>query len=32
VLPGVGHLSNVEDPDGFSALLTEHLERCGATR
>jgi pimeloyl-ACP methyl ester carboxylesterase len=32
VLAGVGHLSNVEDPDGFSALLTEQLDRCGATR
>jgi 3-oxoadipate enol-lactonase len=32
VLPKAGHLSNVEDPDGFSALLSEHLERCGAER
>jgi 3-oxoadipate enol-lactonase len=32
VLSGAGHLSNVEDPDGFSALLAAHLERCGAER
>jgi len=32
VLPGAGHLSNVEDPDGFSRLLDEHLERCDAGR
>jgi 3-oxoadipate enol-lactonase len=32
VLPNAGHLSNVEDPDGFSALLWSHLERCGAER
>jgi 3-oxoadipate enol-lactonase len=32
VLPKAGHLSNVEDPDGFSTLLSEHLERCGAER
>jgi len=32
VVPNVGHLSNVEDPDGFSALLWSHLERCGAER
>jgi 3-oxoadipate enol-lactonase len=32
VLPNAGHLSNVEDPDGFSTLLWSHLERCGAER
>jgi 3-oxoadipate enol-lactonase len=32
VLPNAGHLSNVEDPDGFSALLWSHLERCGVER
>jgi pimeloyl-ACP methyl ester carboxylesterase len=32
VLAGAGHLSNVEDPDGFRALLDEHAERCGADR
>jgi len=32
VLPNAGHLSNVEDPDGFSDLLWSHLERCGAER
>jgi 3-oxoadipate enol-lactonase len=32
VLPDAGHLSNVEDPDGFSALLDAHLARCGAER
>jgi 3-oxoadipate enol-lactonase len=32
VVPKAGHLSNVEDPDGFSALLWSHLERCGAER
>jgi 3-oxoadipate enol-lactonase len=29
VLPGVGHLSNLEDPTGFSRSLATHLERCG---
>jgi pimeloyl-ACP methyl ester carboxylesterase len=32
VLPRAGHLSNVEDPDGFSELLWDHVERCGAER
>jgi len=32
VLPRAGHLSNVEDPDGFSDLLWDHVERCGAER
>jgi pimeloyl-ACP methyl ester carboxylesterase len=32
VLPNAGHLSNLEDPDGFSAVLAAHLERCGAER
>ena len=29
VIPGAGHLSNLEDPTGFSTLLDTHLERCG---
>lgn len=29
VLPGVGHLSNVEAPDRFTALLREHVTSCG---
>jgi len=29
VLPNAGHLSNLEDPNGFSRLLAAHLERCG---
>ena len=29
VIPGAGHLSNLEDPTGFSRLLDNHLERCG---
>jgi pimeloyl-ACP methyl ester carboxylesterase len=29
VLPHAGHLSNLEDPDGFSRVLTAHLARCG---
>jgi hypothetical protein len=29
VLAGAGHLSNLEDPTGFSRLLTTHLERSG---
>jgi len=29
VLPGVGHLSNLEDPTGFSRSLAAHLERSG---
>jgi 3-oxoadipate enol-lactonase len=29
VLPGVGHLSNIEAPDRFTALLREHVAACG---
>jgi pimeloyl-ACP methyl ester carboxylesterase len=29
VLPSVGHLSNLEDPTGFSRSLATHLERSG---
>lgn len=29
VIAGAGHLSNVERPEEFSALLSRHLERCG---
>jgi 3-oxoadipate enol-lactonase len=29
VLPGVGHLSNVEAPDRFTSLLREHVASCG---
>jgi len=29
VFAGAGHLSNLEDPTGFSRLLVTHLERCG---
>jgi pimeloyl-ACP methyl ester carboxylesterase len=29
VLPGVGHLTNVEAPDRFTALLREHVTTCG---
>ncbi len=29
VIPGAGHLSNLEDPTGFSRLIDTHLERCG---
>ncbi|HEX3301025.1 MAG TPA: alpha/beta fold hydrolase [Actinomycetota bacterium] len=29
VLPGVGHLSNVEAADRFTALLREHVASCG---
>jgi pimeloyl-ACP methyl ester carboxylesterase len=32
VLGGAGHLSNLEDPNGFSELLAAHLERCGVER
>ena len=28
-IAGAGHLSNLEDPTGFSRLLDTHLERCG---
>jgi len=31
VIPGAGHLSNLEDPRTFSGLLREHAERCGVT-
>jgi 3-oxoadipate enol-lactonase len=30
-LDGAGHLSNVEVPDEFDALVLEHLARCGLT-
>src|SRR5690606_27627344 len=30
VIDGAGHLSNLEAPDRFNALVREHLERCGA--
>ena len=29
VLAGVGHLTNVEAPDRFNALLREHVHACG---
>jgi pimeloyl-ACP methyl ester carboxylesterase len=29
VLAGVGHLTNVEAPDRFTALLREHVVACG---
>jgi pimeloyl-ACP methyl ester carboxylesterase len=29
VLPGVGHLTNVEAPDRFTALLRDHVAACG---
>jgi len=29
VLGGAGHLSNLEDPTGFSKLVDAHPERCG---
>jgi pimeloyl-ACP methyl ester carboxylesterase len=29
VLPGVGHLTNVEAPDRFNGLLREHVTACG---
>ncbi|MGZ4149034.1 MAG: alpha/beta fold hydrolase, partial [Actinomycetota bacterium] len=29
VLEGAGHLSNLEQPEGFTALLREHAARCG---
>jgi pimeloyl-ACP methyl ester carboxylesterase len=29
VLQGVGHLTNVEAPDRFTALLRDHVARCG---
>jgi pimeloyl-ACP methyl ester carboxylesterase len=28
VIEGVGHLSNLEAPDRFNALLKEHFARC----
>ncbi len=31
VIPAAGHLSNLEDPAGFSGLLRAHAERCGVT-
>jgi pimeloyl-ACP methyl ester carboxylesterase len=29
VLPGVGHLTNVEAPDRFTTLLRDHVAACG---
>ena len=29
VLPGVGHLSNIEAPDRFTELLRDHVAACG---
>jgi pimeloyl-ACP methyl ester carboxylesterase len=29
VLRGAGHLTNVEAPDRFTALLREHVAACG---
>ena len=29
VLPGVGHLTNVEAPDRFTTLLRDHVAICG---
>jgi hypothetical protein len=29
VLEGVGHLTNVETPDRFTALLRDHAGACG---
>jgi pimeloyl-ACP methyl ester carboxylesterase len=29
ILEGAGHLSNLEDPDGFNRRLLGHLARCG---
>jgi pimeloyl-ACP methyl ester carboxylesterase len=29
VLQGVGHLTNVEAPDRFTALLRDHVARSG---
>lgn len=29
VLPGVGHLTNIEAPDRFTALLRDHVAACG---
>jgi 3-oxoadipate enol-lactonase len=29
VIEGAGHLSNLERPEEFNRLLTEHLRRCG---
>jgi 3-oxoadipate enol-lactonase len=31
VLGGVGHLTNVEAPDRFTALLRDHVAACGVT-
>jgi pimeloyl-ACP methyl ester carboxylesterase len=30
MIEGVGHLSNVEAPDRFSALVLGHARACGA--
>jgi 3-oxoadipate enol-lactonase len=29
LLPGVGHLTNVEAPGRFTSLLREHVTACG---
>jgi pimeloyl-ACP methyl ester carboxylesterase len=29
VLPGVGHLTNVEAPDRFTTLVRDHVATCG---
>jgi non-heme chloroperoxidase len=29
VIEGAGHLSNLEQPDRFGALLDQHVARCG---
>jgi pimeloyl-ACP methyl ester carboxylesterase len=28
-IDGAGHLSNLEAPEAFDALLLDHLARCG---
>jgi pimeloyl-ACP methyl ester carboxylesterase len=28
-LEGVGHLTNMEAPEAFTALLLEHMSACG---
>ncbi len=32
VIPGVGHLTNIEAPDRFNELLRRHLDVCGLSR
>ena len=29
IIPGAGHLSNMEAPEAFNTLLRDHLRRCG---